>query len=100
MSRGIMGEALYALNLGAHLVEGHVAGAFNHALHAAFKRVSGKAPQIDDLFPLGGIARINARAGAQSVAEGEGHVVGKADVEQAVKYAPARAFRGRFRASG
>ena len=81
----IVGEALDALNLGAHLIERHMAGAFDHALHAAFKGVFGKLAQIDDFFPLGGIARVHASAGAQAVAQRQGDVVGAADVEPAVK---------------
>ena len=81
---GIVGQALDALNLGAHLIERHVTGAFDHALHAAFKGVFGKLAQVDDFFPLGGIARVHARAGAQAVAQRKGYVVGAADFQQAV----------------
>ena len=69
-----------------------MAGAFDHALHAALKGVLGKLAQVDDFFPLGSIARVHASAGAQAIAQRQGDVVGAADVEQAVEIFQQRIF--------
>ena len=85
IERRAVGQTLDALYLRAHLMQGHMAGAFYHALHASVVRAGGEQSEVDDFFPLGGVAGIHAGAGAQAVAEGERHVVGQADVEQAVE---------------
>ena len=65
-----VGQALDALYLGAHLMERHMARAFYHALHAPVVGAGGEKAEIDDFFPLGGVAGIHTRAGARSLVPG------------------------------
>lgn len=50
------------------------------------------APEGHDFFPLGGVARVASRAGAQAVAERQGHVVLAGQFEQAVIPCQQRVF--------
>ena len=69
-----------------------MAGAFDHALHAVFEAALGKRAEGHDFFPLGGVARVASRAGAQAVAERQGHVVLAGQFEQAVIPCQQRVF--------
>ena len=62
-----------------------MAGAFDHALYACLQRAPGQRAQGDHFVPLGGIARVASRAGAQAVPEGKGDVIPAGNAEQTVK---------------
>ena len=62
------------------LVERNVAGAFDHDLHAATPGAFGEFAEGFEFGELGGVGRVGEAAGAEAVADGEGHVVATEDV--------------------
>ena len=58
---------------------------FDHHLHIGPPGTQGQFPQDDQLLDLGRIGGIVQRAGPQPVAQADGHIVGAADLQQAVE---------------
>ena len=82
--QGIEGCLIAALQLLVHVfldqLHGHMAGAFDHALHVMLPGNLGQLAQSFQLTELGRIIGIGNRARTQAVAQGEGHVVGLHDL--------------------
>jgi len=74
--------ALFQLPLHVFLdeVHGHVAGAFDHALHVMLPRHLRQLAQRVEFAELGRIVRIGHASGPQAIAQAEGHVVGLHDL--------------------
>ena len=71
-------ELLYHIHL--DLVHRHVAGAFDHDLHAVFPGELGQFPQRLQLGELSTVVGVGDRAGPQAVAQRVAHVVGPHDL--------------------
>ena len=85
VERGAVAHGLLQLDVHAHRVEGHVARSLDHDLHVLGPRALGELAQGHQLAQLGRVVRVGQRAGAQTIAERERHVVLGEDVAQFVE---------------
>ena len=87
-SEGVEGGFVAPLDLLLHVflneVHGNVAGAFVHDLASFFPSAGGEFALDFELGELGVVVGVGDGAGAESVADGEGDVVGGADVADVI----------------
>ena len=76
VERGLVAQGQLLLHILLYQVHGHMAGAFDHGLHIVPPGDFGEFAQGLQLAELGGVVGIGDGAGAQAVAEGEGHIIG------------------------
>ena len=93
---GVEGGLVAPLDLLLHVflneVQGNVAGAFVHDLAAFFPGAGGEFPLDFELGELGVVVGVGNGAGAQAVTDGEGNVVGGADVADVIPVLVEEAF--------
>ncbi len=78
-------ELLLDLDVGRHLVQGDVPGAFHHGLDPGPSGPFHELPDGEELCDLGPVGAVGEGAWAEAVPQGEGHVVGAGDVQKVVK---------------
>jgi hypothetical protein len=71
VERRAVAERALQLHVPLDLIEGHVAGALDHHLHALAPGALGELAERLELRELRGVARVGEAAGAQAVAERE-----------------------------
>ena len=79
-----MAEALLQLDVGRHLVQGHVARPLDHHLHVSVPRPLGQLAKLDELGYLPGVGGIGQTPRPQGVTQRDGHVIAAQNLEQLV----------------
>ena len=81
---GSHADGLLHLHVGGDLVHGHMAGPLHHHLHVLLPGPFGQLAQADQFLDLTYIGGVSQAAGAAGVAQGDGHIVLPADIQDLV----------------